>query len=236
MSHRTAIGYIRVSTSRQANEGVSLDAQRAAIRQYCAAYNMNLVEIAEDAGISGKSVAARPGLSSIMSRLPSLDDIIIYKLDRLARNTIEALDLVNRLEASSVSLHSITETLNTRSAMGRFFLTMLAALAEMERSQISERVQATVDHLKANGRCIGQVPYGWMKSDDGALAEDAEQQSVVRGILSMRQRGHSLRSIALTLNDQDVPSATGRAWSPESVRGTILYHSVLLNRQAPKRG
>jgi site-specific DNA recombinase len=118
-----AVGYVRVSTEEQARGGVSLDMQRAKIRAYAALEDMELVEILADEGISGCSIKIRPGIQQVlqMVREKRIDAVIIYKLDRLARNTVEALEISRLMDRKNIGLHSITEKLDTRSAMGRFF-------------------------------------------------------------------------------------------------------------------
>jgi site-specific DNA recombinase len=88
-----AIGYIRVSTEDQAREGVSLDNQKSKIRAYCELKEMEIVGIVEDAGISGKNLN-RPGVQKVldMARRKEVDAVIVYKLDRMFRSTVDALE------------------------------------------------------------------------------------------------------------------------------------------------
>jgi len=115
-----AVGYIRVSTEDQSRNGVSMDAQRAKIEQYCSLKDMNLQEIIEDAGISAKNLN-RPGMQRILSMVRSkqIESIVVLKLDRMFRSTIDALTTTCLFEKHGVSFHSIQETIDTSSAMFR---------------------------------------------------------------------------------------------------------------------
>jgi len=115
-----AIGYIRVSTEMQVNEGVSLDAQTAKIRAYCELNDLELVEIICDAGKSAKNTE-RDGLQKCLSMIASgeAQAIVVYKLDRLSRKVLDTLNLISEIESHGASLHSISEKLDTSSALGK---------------------------------------------------------------------------------------------------------------------
>lgn len=120
---KKAIGYIRVSTTEQAQEGVSLDVQTHKVRQYADLHDLEITEIVSDSGISGKSIKARPGIQKVLEtiRKKEVDAVIVYKLDRLARNTIETLEMAELMKKAGVALHSISEALNTETSTGLFF-------------------------------------------------------------------------------------------------------------------
>jgi DNA invertase Pin-like site-specific DNA recombinase len=123
MNTTNAVGYIRVSTEGQAIDGVSLDQQEAKIRGYCTLNEIELVSICSDAGLSAKRADNRPELQQALAMIDNgqADALVVYKLDRLARCTIDALEIAQTLDKRGASLHSITEKLDTRSAMGKFF-------------------------------------------------------------------------------------------------------------------
>jgi DNA invertase Pin-like site-specific DNA recombinase len=129
-----AIGYIRVSTDEQAREGVSLENQKAKIEAYCQLNDLELVGILEDAGKSGKDLN-REGMQALMDRIRgrSIDAVIVYKLDRLSRRVKDTLSLMDLIEKHSVAFHSITEKIDTKTAMGKFFLNIMASMNQWER-------------------------------------------------------------------------------------------------------
>jgi len=134
-----AIGYIRVSTQGQADEGVSLAAQRAKIEAWCSLNDAELVAVFEDAGISGGSMNGRDGLHAALEATTKGMALVTYSISRLARNTRDMLDIAERLEKKGADLVSLSERIDTTTASGRMVFRMLAVLAEFEREQIGER-------------------------------------------------------------------------------------------------
>jgi site-specific DNA recombinase len=220
----TAIGYCRVSTEDQAKEGVSLDNQRLKIEAYCQLKDLDLSEIIEDAGISAKNLK-RPGVQKVLklARKKQVDAIVVYKLDRIFRSTVDALETTKMFDKWGVSFHSIEETLDTQSAMGRFFFTLTAALAEMERRIIGERTKAALSHKRSrNEKTGGDVPFGYELTDKGLLLRNETEQKVIRVIRRLHQRGYSLRSICTELEKDAHKTKRGHlTWHPQTI-ATIL--------------
>ena len=157
----TAIGYIRVSTGDQADNGVSLDAQRARIEAYATAQGLELSEIVEDAGVSGSvPLGDREGGRVLTGALRArkAQHVIALKLDRLFRDAVDALDVTRGWDRAAVGLHLIDvggQSINTATAMGRMFLTMMAGFAELERNLIAERTTAALAYKKAKAAGVG---------------------------------------------------------------------------------
>lgn len=216
------IGYVRVSTEDQAREGVSLDAQRAKIEAYCQVKDLHLVEIIEDAGISAKNLD-RPGVQRALElvRNKKVDAVVVLKLDRMFRSTLDTLATIKEFEALGVSYHSIQETIDTKSAMGRFFLKIIAAIAEMERDLTIERVNTTIAHKRANGGCVGGVPYGFSKvgkEKDSVLIENPAEQATIKAAREMYVKVGTIRGVTRCLNQAGVTTRTGREFDPTQVR------------------
>jgi len=215
-----AIGYIRVSTEDQAREGVSLDNQEAKIKAYCELKDMDLIEIIQDAGISAKNLN-RPGVSKVLelARKKKIDAVVVYKLDRMFRSTVDALETTRLFDKWGIFFHSIQETLDTQSAMGRFFFTLTAALAEMERGIIGERTKAALSHKRAKGeKTGGDVPYGYSLAENGLLVENKAEQKAIRLIHELNQKGYSLREICRELEKEGHKTKTGKtSWNPKTV-------------------
>jgi len=208
----TAVGYIRVSTEEQSREGISLEMQTEKIKQYAGLNDLTILEIIEDAGVSGKTIKARPGVQRVLSlvRSKQVDGVIVYSLSRLGRNTIEILEMTETMDKYGVALHSITEKLDTQSAMGRFFFTLTASLAQMERQLISERTAAALATKKGKGeKTGGSVPYGYTVADGVLVAEESEQ-IVISFVRKLRQQGLSIRRIAYTLTSEGTFNRKGR--------------------------
>jgi site-specific DNA recombinase len=159
-----------------------------------------------------------------MARKKKVNAVIVYKLDRMFRSTIDALETTKMFDKWGVAFHSIHETLDTQSAMGRFFFTLTAALAEMERGIIGERTKAALRHKRANGQKTGGgIPFGYFLDTDGqTLLEDREEQKVIRLIKRLRRREHSLRSICRELETQGYLTKTGKSnWNPKTIRAIL---------------
>jgi len=207
---KKAIGYIRVSKTEQADHGISLEIQTAKIRQYCTLNDMALVEIIEDA-VSAKNIKGRPGFQKSLSMVFSgkADALVVYKLDRAFRSTRDALDIADTLNRKGKGLHSITEKLDTTSAIGEFFFTLMASLAQMERKLIGERTAAALAQKRANGeKTGGLVPYGY-RAVNGKLETDPGEQKAIRRMKDLRRKGQSYQGVADTLTKEGILTRKG---------------------------
>lgn len=224
----TAVGYIRVSTEGQAVDGVSLDAQAEKIKAYCTLNDIEIAHIYADKGLSGKRADNRPELQKALEtiRKGHANALVVYKLDRLARCTIDALEIAQTLDKQGASLHSLTEKLDTSSAMGRFFFTLVASLAEMERGIIAERTSAAHAHKRSKGEATGHAPFGFKLATNGvSLEPDADEQATLTLIDGLLAEGKSQRAIVDELNRLQRPTKQGGKWHRSSLR------SVLATRQ-----
>ena len=221
---KAAVGYIRVSTEDQAAEGVSLDAQREKIAAYCALHGLELHQTFEDAGLSGKRADNRPGLQAALRAVCERRGVlVVYSLSRLARSTRDCILLSERLEKHGADIASITEKLDTTSSMGRFFFTLMSALGQLERDQISERTLGAMDHMRRQGRRIsGRVPYGFCLANDGrTLQPDDKERMAIDSMRQARDQGQSLREIAAGLTARGVPARCGGTWYASSVQSVL---------------
>src|SRR4030042_1584997 len=216
----TAIGYVRVSTEDQAKEGVSLDNQKSKIVAYCQLKDLELREIVEDAGISAKNLR-RDGVQKVLrlARKKEIDAVVVYKLDRIFRSTVDALETTKAFDKWGVSFHSIEETLDTRSAMGRFFFTLTAALAEMERRLIGERTKAALAHKRSKSeKTGGDIPFGYDLTPAGILIKNETEQEVIRTIRRLNRDGYSLRRICRDLEQAGHLTKRGNeVWHPQTI-------------------
>ena len=225
-----AYGYVRVSTDEQAEEGLSLRVQRSRIRAYAKAKNLRLIDIFADEGISGRSLD-REGIQSLLDKIGSqeCETVVVYKLSRLSRSTRDILFLIEELFVKGKThLISISESIDTSTPMGRFFLTIMGALAQMERELIAERTKAALDFKKERGERLGSAPYGYKISKKGRkhkLVQDKKEMKVVRRIFKMHKQGLSLRAIAKILNKEKIKTKRGGKWYASTVRA-VLTHPI----------
>lgn len=217
-----AIGYIRVSTLEQANEGISLLAQANKIRAYAELHDeLELIEVIEDAGISGTTMK-RDGLQKVIELIESqeVDALIVYKLDRLSRKVVDTLNIIERVEDAGAIFHSIREKVDTQSAIGKFFLTITAAFAQMERDVISERTKEALAYKSSQGEYLGAVPYGFTLKGSG-LTKAEDEARVIGTIVLKRQEGLTLRAIAQYLNDSGIKTKRNGRWYATTVKNVL---------------
>ncbi len=189
------VGYVRVSTDRQAAEGQSLGAQEDRIRAYAAANDLNVDTIYQERGVSGKNTD-RPALSRLRSDLDSIGVVIVYKFDRISRSVVDLYELVEEFRSREVEFRSVTEGVDTGSPVGKFVMATLASLAQMERELIGERTRETLAHKKSKGEHCGRAPFGYQVGREGKLVQDNLQQKKIARAKRLRREGKSIRSIS----------------------------------------
>ena len=219
-----AIGYTRVSTQGQADNGISLEMQETKIRAYCEFNDLDLVEIITDAGLSGKNVTGRPGVQRLLDLIQGkkIDAVVIYKLDRLGRSTSDLLVIAALMKKKNVALHSLTEKLDSSTALGQFFFTLTGALAEMERGIVSERTKSALGQKRANGKRIsGQAEFGYEFDADGNVVQNAHEQAIIAKIRQLSSQGMSIRNIQAELTREGYLSRQGNALSVATIHGIM---------------
>jgi site-specific DNA recombinase len=222
------VGYVRVSTELQAEEGVSLEAQRAKLEAFAIAADLELVAVHQDAGLSAKTLA-RPGLQAALEDLRAgrAEGLLVTKLDRLTRSVHDLGALLEGYFAARFSLLSIADSVDTRTAGGRLVLNVLTSVAQWEREAIGERTRDALRHLKAKGVRIGGEALGWRRTDatdaEGrrTWVADLEEQATARRILELRAAGGSLRAICAALEREGRTTKRGGRWAPQTVKQVL---------------
>lgn len=159
------IGYVRVSTLEQAESGLSIANQKERIVAWCAAVGHVLVDICTDAGVSSTVPPdEREGWRGAMKHLfdRRAEGVVFAALDRVARSVLDVLTLSERFNERGWSFISIRDSLDTKSAVGRFTMTLLAGVAQLEREMIGDRTRAAMAQLKVQRRRFsGLIPFGF---------------------------------------------------------------------------
>jgi site-specific DNA recombinase len=216
------VGYIRVSTEEQASEGVSLEAQRSKLVAYADLYDLDLVAVEIDAGISAKTLV-RPGLVAAFGRLDrgDVEGLIVAKLDRLSRSVADWNGLIDRYfgDRAGRKLFSVGDSVDTRTASGRMVLNMLMTIAQWEREIIVERTRDAMAHKRARSEWLGQVPFGFDLAGDGkALVPNPLELEALDRVRGWRAEGWTLRKIAAELTARGIATKQGRkAWNHATV-------------------
>jgi site-specific DNA recombinase len=177
----TTVGYVRVSTDKQAERGISLEAQAEKIRTMALVQGAKLAEIIVESGESAKS----------LNRLGTT---------RLTRSVKDLCELLERFERRGVALVSVAESLDTGSAAGRLVLNIMAAVSQWEREAIGERTRDALSHKRSQGERVGNIAFGFRLAADGQHIEpDPAEQAALAAIRRLRHEGATLRGIALPL-------------------------------------
>jgi len=144
--------YLRVSTEEQTTLNQELE-----LKSYCERERLDIYEIYKDEGVSG-STTSRPALDKMLKdmRDGKFEAVIVYKFDRLGRNTRHLLQVLEEMKNKGVRLIATSQNIDTNSPMGKLFFTILAGFAEMERELIRERILLGLKRRKAEGKPLGR--------------------------------------------------------------------------------
>ncbi|MBA7490761.1 hypothetical protein ES702_01304 [subsurface metagenome] len=229
-----AVGYIRVSTEEQEREGISLEDQEDKIRKYANLHNLELMEVIRDGGKSGGDLN-REGIQRVIAlcKSRSINHLIVYKMDRLTRRLLDLLVLIEEIfKPNKVQFHSITESVDTTTAQGKFFVHILGAMGQMVRDTISERTREVLRYKKSKGEPVGSPPLGY-EAKDKDLSEIAKELEVVEYIKRLKRKKLSLRQIANRLNEKGIPTKRGGKWYAGTVRYILLNARYKREKIAP---
>lgn len=224
-----AYGYIRVSTTMQSQDGVSLGNQRDRIQALCVASGYDLCGMFEDSGLSGSKVSNRNGLKTALDTVTKEKAVlVVYSLSRLSRSITDAIEITKRLQKSGSALVSICEKIDLTSASGAMLFHMLCVFSQGERAQLAERVKSAMQFKKRQGRRVGTVPFGWdLASDMQTLVENPTEQATLSRILELTAEGKSLKAIVEKLEAQGCRTKLGGPWKRESVRQIVKRNQIL---------
>ena len=233
--------YVRVSTDEQADKGNSIHEQQERLGAYCKAMGWDMPEFFIDDGYSAKNLK-RPAITKLLEsvRTQQFDVVLATKLDRMCRNLLDLLQLVEGFEQSGCRFVSASESFDTSTAAGRMTLHLLGMFAEFERERISERVKDNMLSLARNtdkalvGPCFG---YDLVEGNFAINEAEAEH---VRFMFDLAEQGHGTRYIAKALNDRGVLTKRGKQWESSNVKRLIkniaLIGSKLFNMRKNVKG
>ncbi len=206
--------YSRVSSVKQADSGLSMEAQETKCRQYAALYDLEIVEVITDPGESAKSLD-RPGLKRAIAMLESgaAEALLVAKLDRLTRSVVDLGTLLALFDGDERALLSVQDQIDTRSATGRLVLNVLASVSQWEREAIGERTATALNVKRTRGERLGQVPLGFKSAAIGPvqvtrggverrtamLIPDEGEMATIAAARELRATGLSLRAVAAEL-------------------------------------
>lgn len=210
--------YIRVSTEEQVNEGYSIDAQREKLLQYCTIQDYEVIDIYIDEGISGKSLD-RPRVKQLIEDVKQrkLNNVLVFKLDRITRSLKDLIMLVDLFEKYQVHFTSFTEKIDTSSSSGRMFLQLMGVLAEWERNVIGERVVVGMEQRALEGKFTAPGnPFGYIY-EDGIYKVNEEEAEIIKEIFTLYQENKGYTAIAKHLNSLGYRTKNHSVWLSKTI-------------------
>lgn len=209
------VGYIRVSTGKQGENGLGMQAQRRALDGAAAGRGMVLERVYRD--VDSGSRTMRPGLQEALASLQPGDTLIVAKLDRLTRSVRQFAGLLERAKTDGWHLVALDMGIDTSTPQGELMVYVLASFAQFERRLTSERTVAALKVARANGVTLGRP--------------QVIPDTVVRRIKQLKRKGMSYNEIARVLTREKIPTAQGAAsWSRATV--TLLDRSKTRGRRS----
>jgi len=243
---KAVASYSRVSTTRQSDEGMSLELQRRSIANYCAALGWPEPLVYEDAGVSAykDDIAHRPAFARLLAdaEAGALGTIVVASLDRWARKLRVIDDTLRRLDRAGVALISLREHLDYSTAVGKLTINMLGAIAQHTSDDRSESARRIHADLKSQGKLSsGRPPWGAIVGDDGRLAVNPATQDDLRKLLHYAAHWSDAK-VADYLNERGIPPpgagivsprTNPTHWWPRSVRAIVRNADWLLSQPPP---
>jgi site-specific DNA recombinase len=226
---RTAI-YIRVSTEDQAREGYSIQMQKDKLQAYCISQGWDIEDFYIDDGYSAKDLN-RPEMKRMIANIEQgmIDCVLVYRLDRLTRSVLDLHNLLKLFEKHNCKFKSATEVYDTTTAMGRMFITVVAALAQWERENTAERVKANMYQMVKEGKYPGgKVNFGY-KLENGKIQPNEEEVAIVNTIFDLYLEGNGDNRTATLLNSMGYRTRSGKLWTGKQVRD-ILMNPIYVGR------
>ncbi|MET8129620.1 recombinase family protein [Streptomyces sp. NPDC005065] len=229
-----------IRLSDETDETTSPERQRALIRNWADASGHVLAGEAEDLDISGgMRPFERPSLGEWLKTPERFDVIAVWKLDRLTRRSSHFAEILAWCQERGITIVSVTEGFDISTSMGKMFASIIAAFAEGELDVITERVRASHDKLRKDGRYAGApLPFGYVAADlstgGKTLVQEPEYAEILRQIVKDVTEGVSTHEIARRFNEQELmtwgdkrhalrgePLAKRQRWSPEVIQQVV---------------
>ncbi len=187
--------YSRVSTEEQAKEGLSVDAQIDKCESFCKARGWEVFKVYKDSGFSAGSLN-RPALELLLRDAEDkrFNIILVYKIDRFSRKLKDLITILEDLKMKGINFTSVTEQIDTTSAMGEAFFQIIGVFAQLERGMVKERVQLSFDRKINLGEALYRAPFGYVYQNK-KLVKHPENAEKVKEIFEMWNAGINYKEI-----------------------------------------
>ena len=219
--------YVRVSTEEQAKEGFSIRAQEQKLKDYARIKEWAIHKIYIDEGISGKNITDRPQINQLIKDIKKrlIKNVLIFKIDRLTRNTSDLIYLINLFNEYNCAFNSLCESIDTQTPSGRMFIKIIGIFAEFERENIVERTKLGFERKVKEGYslCTRTASYGYTRNIGDKIQKINEKEAViVREVFDMFvHHGKSFLDIAKNLNERNIPTKENSVWIARSIRNML---------------
>lgn len=216
---KTAI-YVRVSTEEQAREGYSISGQLKKLKAFCVSQEWEIADVYSDEGISAKNME-RPELQRMLKDIEKgkVECVLVYRLDRLTRSVLDLYNMLDVFERHNCKFKSATEVYDTTTAMGRMFITIVAALAQWERENMGERIAFGFTEKVRQGKYpLNFAPIGYdLNKKESKLYINEKEASTVRLIYKKYIDGLGSNKLCKFLNDKNIRTKHGNKWSSDTI-------------------
>ncbi|MBJ8153499.1 recombinase family protein [Bacillus cereus] len=229
--------YARVSTAEQAEEGYSIDAQLDVVKKRCEQEGRIVVGQYIDRGISGKAMENRPDLQRLLkdAKEGKFQEIWVWKTNRLARNHLDLLKIVDELDKNNVGFKSCSEAFDTATPTGKLLMNVLASIGEFERESIVENVKMGMKQRAREGKWNGGIVLGYKtvkinEAENKTKLEIEEDEAfIVKEIFRLYVEGRGLKSITNLVNKLGYRTKKGNFFTPIAIR-TILLNPIYIGK------
>lgn len=221
-----AIGYTRVSTKMQEEEGKSMDVQKADIENYCRSKNLILDEVVEEPAKSGAD-RNRPKLRELIEKIRPGTKLVVPYLDRLCRDTRYLLEIKEKLHEKGCSIYFMDRNLDTSDVTTQMMITIMSAFAEEERKAKNRTISNVMQSMSSKGILRTRPQYGW-KVVNKEMVQDDEEQIVIQliGQLIKEEPNISISSIIRKLEAINVKIRNAKRIYPTTIKNIIEHNNL----------
>lgn len=215
--------YTRVSTQMQADKGISLDAQKNELIEYCNKNNYDY-EIFEDAGISGKSINKRKQLQKLLNNVQNYDVVLCYKLSRISRSVKDLANMLDIFNKNNVRFISLKEQIDTSFPTGKMLIYIMGVVSEIERDNISEYVKMAKKQEFESGRVTAKAVLGY-DIVNKQLVLNEQESPIVKFIFETYNKTHNYYKTAQICNKKGFRGKKGNEFHASSIK-TIIQNQI----------
>lgn len=221
------VGYVRVSTEDQRREGISLEAQMLAIKEYARKTGVEMGPIYGDPGISGKKIDNRPGLKQCLRELRVRDELVCANVSRLSRRIFDSLSILNEIKTKKAALKCLDVEGNMKNCDTQFYFNLRALLAEKEQQTISERIKAAMRQMAIAGKLRYKPIFGY-KIVDKKIVENPDEMNTIDRIryLITKDINISRAEICRRLEEHSCKCRNAKEWHHGRLTTIMMRHGL----------